>query len=220
MRKRTHSHVLKHISYAPYTKKEYFGRKGSKSKIPKFTFGYTKPYQYELTLLCLKRGQLPEEVLESMRVSIGHRMTKAQKTNDFVAKIFVYPHIFVRKHGLLGVAKAERLMKGMRHSFGKITNQRVARLDSNQPILKLWVNDLEVGKKTLDVLSKKCPLPTKITFSDKPQNIPNIKEEKIIAKKEEQMVIDASKPLTDDVPKKKKQGKTSQPKVEKKGRTR
>lgn len=217
MKKTSHSKTVKRISYPPFTKAKFFGKEGSKCKIPRFIMGQTRPYTHEVTLLCLKEGNVPEQVLESLRVSVNYQMQKVPE--GYLMKLFPFPHNFVRKHGLLGVAKAERLMKGMRHSYGKVSDDRVARVKPNQVILKLWCmeKDLELAKKSMHIADTKFPFPCRIIVS-RANNVPVVKDR---AYKEEMKPV-PSQPTPFQTPTQQegKQGKSPMPKVEKKGRVR
>jgi len=135
-----------------YSRQDYIHRiPQGKLNSMKFTYGDEhEKFQYELQLISQNQKYLTANSLDAVRVAMGHILADKK----FFFKILPYCHIVLREHGLLGVAKAERLAKGMKKSFGK-PSSRCAMVNQNQPIIVLRVNDLNLGRKVLKAASKK-----------------------------------------------------------------
>lgn len=146
-----------------YTRKEYINRiPEGKEKQMKWSYGdINKTYQHELRLISTNYHYISVNSLDAVRTSIAHNLGGDE--NLFFMKIHPYPHQLLREHGLLGVAKAERLAKGMKHSFGK-PRSKVALVRPNQVLITLRVDNglLKRGKHTLETASKKLACHTRI----------------------------------------------------------
>lgn len=213
-KKRTLSHAFGHISHASYVRKEYIKMQPG-SKVVKFSVGTHQDYTHQLTLISLKEFQLMEGVLESLRISLGHSLKPILKQYQF--QIYPYPHEILRQHAMLGIAKAERFMKGMRKSFGRKKIGKAAHINVNQPILRLWVfeKDIPIAKKALQVAQKKLPIPSKFTI-EKAGIIPKLIAGEIEEKLPEKQI---AKEAAITAKEEKKPGKMP-PKIEQKGRVR
>jgi len=143
----------KNINKMPNTRQDYIKRIPiGKLDQMKFTYGdINKKFNYELNLISENEKYLSVNSLDATRVALNHLLLN----NDFFMKILVYPHVIVKSHGLMGIAKAERLCKGMRQSGSAKPIGIVAQVHKNQPIIVLRVNDLNLGRKVLEVASKK-----------------------------------------------------------------
>lgn len=151
----------RHIGMS-YTRTDYIKKlPQGKEQNMKWTYGdCNKVFQHELHLMTTNEKLLSINSLDAVRIIISHTLGEDAQ---FFMRIHPYPHEFLREHGLLGVNKAERLVKGMKKSFGK-TGTRVAHVRKNQILITLKVNDnlLERGKKALDLASKKLACGSKV----------------------------------------------------------
>ena len=146
-----------------YTRKEYIRRiPEGKEKQMKFTYGdENQAFQHELRLISINEKYLSANSLDAVRVAMNHILE--QGSVSCYLKFYPYPHQILREHGLLGVLKAERMAKGMKHSFGRSAS-KVAHVYPNQVLLTLRVNDnlLKKGIKALDIASKKLSCHSRI----------------------------------------------------------
>jgi len=153
----------RHIGQA-YTRMEYIKRHPEgKEKSMKWTYGnQNTQFKYQLLLKSTNEHYLSVNSLDAVRISMNYILGRFGQENYYI-RIHPYPHIFLREHGLLGVAKAERMAKGMKQSFGK-PSSRVALVHPNQVIITLRVNEqlLKSGQHALDVASKKLGCDSKI----------------------------------------------------------
>ena len=148
---------------APFTRTEYINRiPQGKEKDMKWTYGdCNKSFPNELKLVSTNIHYLSVNSLDAVRIAMTHVLGSDE--GFYFMQIHPYPHIFLREHGLLGVAKAERMAKGMKHSFGK-PSTRVALVRPNQQLITLRVNDdlLKKGRSALEIAGKKLACGTKI----------------------------------------------------------
>jgi len=155
-RKMRHRHIN-----IPYTRTEYIRRlPEGKEKQMKWQYGDPNAkFDHELLLRCLEEKYVSINSLDAIRIAINYHLSKSGK--PFFFKIWPYPHQILREHGLLGVAKAERLAKGMKLSFGK-SSTRVAHVHQGQTLVSIRVNetDLNEAKIALDIASKKISCKT------------------------------------------------------------
>jgi len=136
----------------PYTRKEYIKRiPQGKLEQMKWTYGNeNEKFHFELHLVSQNVKYITASSLDAVRVAMGHVLGEKK----FFFKVLVYPHIVLREHGLLGVAKAERLCKGMKRSFGKASST-CALVNLGQDVIILRTDDLNLARRALDVASKK-----------------------------------------------------------------
>ena len=170
------SKVYKHNKNKAYTQKRFI-KKGVEKKLMKMTMGDTKKQDFPITikLVAGESIQISEHCLESVRININrHLLAKIgrDKPEHYRLQVVPYPHHYVREHGLTGVAKGERLAKGMRASFGKIT-RRMARVNKGQAVLIVGLEN----KKDIPIVTQllriaRCKLP-KISTSYKVEIIRN-----------------------------------------------
>jgi len=151
----------------PYTRMEYIKKHPEgKEKQMKWTYGNPNtPFKYQLLLKSTNDHYLSVNSLDAVRVAMNYILQGFGQENFYI-HIHPYPHVFLREHGLLGVAKAERLAKGMKHSFGRPMT-RVAQVHPNQVLITLRINEnlLKSGQHALDVASKKLGCASKIEIT-------------------------------------------------------
>lgn len=158
----------------PYTRIEYIGRLPSvPDGLRKMTYGKTDKLDFpaKVWLVAEKEGQISARALDSMRATI-HRELRALGEEKYRFQILKYPHHIVRMHGLVGIAKAERLAKGMKEAFGT-PQYRMAQVRRGDKLLEIATEDNPIAfgvcKKALSIAMKKIPLAWKmvtIGFSD------------------------------------------------------
>ena len=145
----------RHINIAN-VRNEYVHRiPDGKEKQMKWTYGnINQVFQHELKLISTNTHYISVNSLDAMRTTISHALGGDDKF--FYMRIYPYPHQLLREHGLLGVAKAERISKGMKRSFGK-TQSKVALVHPDQTIISLKVDEplLKLARYALDIASKK-----------------------------------------------------------------
>lgn len=145
----------------PYTRKEYIKRyldvpEGCR----KSCFGATnKQFPILMKLVSNKDGQVSAEALASIRVTIVRDLRSLGEDN-YCVRMITYPHHIARSHGLIGVAKAERIAKGMKEAFG-FPERRLAQIKKGQRIVEIGINNTEeaikLAKQSLEKASKKLP---------------------------------------------------------------
>jgi large subunit ribosomal protein L10e len=145
-----------------YTRKQY--SKGfPPPKIVKFTMGDTKAsFDYEATLIALKRAQIRHCSLEAARVA-ANRVLMDKLVNDYLMVVHPYPHMILRENKMIFGAHADRLQQGMRRSFGKAIGT-AARIEPGQPIITVRVKTsaVETAKQSLKYGSAKLPIPCRV----------------------------------------------------------
>jgi len=134
--------------------------------LKKFSYGNTSKFDFpaKITLINLMDIQISALALESVRVTINREL-KLLGDENYRLEIKSIPHHVTRMHGLVGVAKAERLAKGMRGSFGR-SMSRFARIKKGKPLIEILIKDEPVPygicKKALTTAIKKLPSKWKI----------------------------------------------------------
>jgi large subunit ribosomal protein L10e len=148
----------------PYTRKEYIKRmqdvpEGFKHSV----FGNSSKLDFpaKISLVAERDGQVSAKALVSVRVTI-HREMRVIGEENYRLKISSYPHHQARSHGLVGVAKAERISSGMgKQSFGA-AEMRLAQIKKGRPLIEITMNDdavaYGIAKKVLDRIMCKLPL--------------------------------------------------------------
>jgi len=161
--------VYRKLEPKAFTRKKYM-RRIPDSLIKKFTMGNTKRQDFPINvkLIVQKTGQISDSALESVRMNTNRRLEKELGPSKYRFHIHVIPHHFSREHGLVGVAKAERMAKGMRLGFGKI-NRRLARVKAGQTVITVGIGSKEHIRNVREILrmaSKKLPFNYKIKVVD------------------------------------------------------
>lgn len=179
MTKRSISKKHGHRSEKGYTRLKYIKRGAKGTQVVKFTVGTTGDYTHELSLVALREKFVPEVVLESVRLALGHALADI-KDRQYVFRILPYPHHILRTNKILGTAKAERISEGMRRSFGKSIGLKAAHVKKNQAIVKLWVYEeyLKLAKNALRIAKGKIGVPCKIMV-EKSQGSPRVTRKEI-----------------------------------------
>lgn len=119
-------------------------------------------FEYEVSLVALKRVQIRHVALEAARVATN-RFLENKLENNYLFQVRPYPHIILRENKMIFGAHADRLQDGMRNSFGKPIGT-AARVEPKQKILNVKVNesDIEIAKESLRRGSTKLPVPCRV----------------------------------------------------------
>lgn len=147
----------------PYTRKEYIKKlmdipEGFKHSC----FGNTSKLDFpaKISLVALRDGQVSAKALVSVRVTI-HREMRVIGEDKYRLQIVSYPHHQARSHGTVGVAKAERISEGMKHSFG-FPEMRLAQIKKGHSLIELGIDDdpiaYGIANKVLNRIMHKLPL--------------------------------------------------------------
>jgi large subunit ribosomal protein L10e len=159
-----HARNYRPVRGQAYTRKKY--AKGfPPPKIVKFTMGDTKAnFEYEASLIALKRAQIRHSALEAARIAIN-RILNDELIEEYFLKIRPYPHIILRENKMIFGAHADRLQQGMRSSFGTAIGT-AARVKASQILITVKVNEngLDAAKRSLKRGSSKLPIPCNITI--------------------------------------------------------
>jgi large subunit ribosomal protein L10e len=157
-----HARNYRAVKGQAYTRKKY-ARGFPPPKIVKFTMGDTKAtFDWEATLIALKRAQIRHTALEAARVATN-RILIDKLVNDYLMIVHPYPHMILRENKMIFGAHADRLQQGMRRSFGKAIGT-AARIEPDQPLItvKVKASALETAKESLKRGSAKLPIPCRI----------------------------------------------------------
>jgi len=152
----------------PNTRRDFISRYPDLPEgLRKFSYGNTGKFDFpaKVSLVNLKDIQISAKCLESIRIAVNREL-KLLGEENYRLQIKSIPHHVTRMHGLVGVAKAERMAKGMRLSFGK-SQKRFARIRKGKSLIEILINDepvsYQVCKKALTMATKKLPSKWKIT---------------------------------------------------------
>lgn len=104
-------------------------------------FGNRKgAFSTKAQIVASKNVQVSAKAIVSIRVAI-HRELRVIGETNYRMEVKSYPHHLVRSHGLVGVAKAERIASGMgKGSFG-FPEMRLARVRKGHPLIEVISND-------------------------------------------------------------------------------
>lgn len=151
-----------------YTKKKYIKRY---PRLPeglerKFVFGNSSKFDFpaRVQLVILRDGQIAERAILAIRILVNKELKLIEEGN-YRLQVKSIPFHVIREHGLVGVAKAERMAKGMRLGFGR-PKGRFARMMKGKVLLEILIDDNEIAygicKRALQQAIKKLPLKWKI----------------------------------------------------------
>ncbi|MFP3871626.1 MAG: 50S ribosomal protein L16 [Candidatus Aenigmatarchaeota archaeon] len=150
--------MYREVKGQPYTRKEYIGGVPH-VRVGQFTMGNRQAeFDHVVTLIAEERCQIKDSALEAARVTLTRVLTKNLGEDNFKAKILVYPHHVLRENKQATGAGADRLSEGMRRAFGKKVGN-AARVEPNQDIIKIWVNErgVDTAKEAARKASMKLP---------------------------------------------------------------
>ncbi|MFH1391782.1 MAG: 50S ribosomal protein L16 [Candidatus Diapherotrites archaeon] len=116
-----------------------------------------------LKLKCPKLGiQIRDNALESARLIINRHLVTSIGKEDFFLKLRVYPHHILRENKQAQGAGADRVSKGMSHSYGKSVG-RAARMRNGQKIYSVLVDSEDIEKAKKALLTATSRFPCKVT---------------------------------------------------------
>jgi len=145
----------------PNTRYDYIGKSmGLPEGMKKVAFGNTKGvFSAKAQIVAKKDVQVSARAIVSIRVSINRELRLLGE--NFRMDIKSYPHQLARSHGLVGVAKAERISSGMgKGSFGS-PEMRLARVKKGHPLMEVVCNDDPIAfgiiKKAFHIAICKLP---------------------------------------------------------------
>lgn len=131
-----------------YTRKSKFKKKSFVKGVPdpkvvKYDMGdLSKEFPREVKLVTKEAVQVRHNAIESSRLLINRHLS-SKLGNNFKFKIRAYPHHILRENKMLEGAGADRMQKGMQHSFGKAVGT-AAQLKKGQPFISVFVEDKDV----------------------------------------------------------------------------
>jgi large subunit ribosomal protein L10e len=102
-----------------------------------------KSYEAEIQVVAEKPIRLRDSALEAARQAANKYLEK-QIPGNYYFKVVVFPHDIIRENKMIVGAGADRLQKGMRHSFGRPTD-RAAKLGAGQPVFKIKFFKKDLG---------------------------------------------------------------------------
>ncbi len=123
-------------------------------------------------LIAKRAVQIRHNALEAARVVMTKHLTKKVGSDNFFAKILVYPHHVLREHSLATGAGADRFSTGMRHAFGRPVG-RAAQVRKGQKLIMVKVNKekVEEAKEALRKAGSKIPTPVYIVVENLDKNV-------------------------------------------------
>jgi ribosomal protein L16/L10AE len=149
----------------PYTRKEFIKRmQDIPEGLKHSSFGNTAKLDFpaKISLVALIDGQVSARALASIRVSL-HRELRILNEKNYRLQLMAYPFHQSRSHGLVGVAKAERISSGMgKGSFGS-PEMRMAQVHRGHALLEIRMEDDPVayGVAMRGLRMVLCKLPLK-----------------------------------------------------------
>ncbi len=159
--------MYREVKGQAYTRKEYIGGIPH-LKVGQFVTGNRKgKFEFELNLIAEEKCQILDNALEAARITATRTLSRKVGDKNFKAHVLVYPHHVLRENKQATGAGADRVSEGMRRSFGKKIGN-AARVDANQPVIRVWVNEanVELGKDALRKASMKLPTPCRQTVKE------------------------------------------------------
>lgn len=147
----------------PYTRKEYINRVPNVPDALKHkVYGNKKAdFPAKISLVAIDEGQVGANCLDSIRAT-AHRNLEILG-DKYRLEIKPYPHHIIRWHGLIGVAKGERIAHGMKLSFGA-PFARMAQIKRGATLLEIRIPDnavaFGISRNTLETVSKKIGIRT------------------------------------------------------------
>jgi len=140
------SHSYRHLK-RPYTRKEFIKRMQDVPEgLKHSSFGNTAKFDFpaKISLVALIDGQVSARALVAIRVGL-HRELRILNEKNYRLQLMAYPFHQSRSHGLVGVAKAERISSGMgKGSFGA-PEMRMAQIHKGHVLLQIRMDDNPVS---------------------------------------------------------------------------
>lgn len=152
-----------------------------------------KDFSHILDLIVGEHVQIRDNAIESIRMAINRYLTNHVGKEDYFMKIRVYPFQILRENKQAQGAGADRVSKGMSHSFGKNIG-RAVRVRPGQKIVSVLVDEefVQVAKTALMRANSKigASLSVRIgtdveSIGTKPKKTRDIRKAEAEAKEEE-----------------------------------
>ena len=155
-------HCYSHVKRA-YTRKSKVRAKSfiktvPNNKIVRYFMGdQKKKFGYELRLITKQPIQIRHNALESCRMVVNRRLHLNLGTS-YLFNLRVYPHHILRENKMLAGAGADRMQKGMQHSFGKPMGL-AAQLKKGQTVFSVKVDKehVDAAKSALRMARPRMP---------------------------------------------------------------
>lgn len=182
-----------------------------------------KDFSHILDLTVTKRVQIRDNAFESLRISINRFLVNKVGKEGFFMKIRVYPHNILRENKQAQGAGADRISKGMSHSFGKPIG-RAARVRPGQKIVSVLVDEenVEVAKMALKRALSRIPTGIEIkvhkdtsSIGTKPSKVKELVEDKKEEEKKEEGKEEKKEDEKEEEKKEDEKEKTNEKKEEK-----
>lgn len=144
-----------------YSRREFMGGVPN-PRITQFDLGDPNgSFSIMIKLIAEEKCQIRHNALESARIAANRLLVRQLGKSNFHMKILVYPHEVLRENKQATGAGADRVSQGMRKAFGKSVST-AARVKRGQEIIRVMVNDGDIGKESLRRASMKLPTPCRI----------------------------------------------------------
>ena len=144
-----------------YSRREFMGGVPN-PRITQFDLGDPNgSFSIMIKLIAEEKCQIRHNALESARIAANRLLVRQLGKSNFHMKILVYPHEVLRENKQATGAGADRVSQGMRKAFGKSVST-AARVKRGQEIIRVMVNDRDIGKESLRRASMKLPTPCRI----------------------------------------------------------
>lgn len=149
----------------PYTRTEYIRRMQNVPEGMKHSsFGNTAKFDFpaKISLIALRDGQISARALVSVRIAL-HRELRILDEQNYRLQMMAYPFHQTRSHGLVGVAKAERIFGGMGGGSFGFPEMRMAQIHKGHALLEIIMNDdpVSYGVTMRGLHTAICKLPLK-----------------------------------------------------------
>ncbi|MFH1591884.1 MAG: 50S ribosomal protein L16 [Candidatus Woesearchaeota archaeon] len=147
----------------PYTRKSKVRSKSFIKTIPqnrivRYHMGdQKKEFKYKLELISKQDIQIRHNAIESCRLVVNRRLHNNLGL-DYLFNILVYPHHILRENKMLAGAGADRMQKGMQHSFGRPIGL-AAQVKKGKTVFSILVNEnnLKLAKQALKMATPRMP---------------------------------------------------------------
>jgi len=158
------AHSYRHLQ-EPYTRHEYIKRMQDVPEGMKHSsFGNTSKFDFpaKISLIASRDGQVSARALVSVRIAL-HRELKILDEKNYRLQMMAYPFHQTRSHGLVGVAKAERIFGGMGGGSFGFPEMRMSQIHKGHALLEVIMNDDPVayGVALRGLHTALCKLPLK-----------------------------------------------------------
>jgi len=159
-------------------KSKAFIKTSPPNKIVKFNIGRRDKYDngsfdIKLRVISAEDIQIRDNSIEASRQFLTRKLDKLIPGNYYL-EIRVYPHHILRENKAAGggMAGADRISSGMKHSFGKMIG-RAAMIKAGKDIFLVAVSgekNMRIAKEALQAIKAKLPCRTQIEV-DKIKNL-------------------------------------------------